>query len=119
MFIRFLTIFMLAFALCQGPVPTQLKDRNDRFVTKDVMASRLSVVGILADGQAGSGSYLGGNIFITCHHVVEGRLDKPVRIYDPTTKAGFYGKVIHFNEKNDIALIKVEGDVKLKPIRVA
>ena len=46
MFIRFLTIFMLAFALCQGPVTAQLKDRNDRFVTKDVMASRLSVVGI-------------------------------------------------------------------------
>jgi len=90
-----------------------------KYASPAVAQAARSVVSVHASGYLGSGTYLGDGLFITCHHVVEGRIDKRIQLHCPTKDETWVGRVIHINPKNDLAIIRVKGEVNLKPIRIA
>ena len=66
----------------------------------------------------GSAAYIGHNLFITNHHVIEGA--RSIEIYIPMTKVHHRCDVILSNSKADVAIIKSRTPVKtIKPVKFA
>ncbi len=85
-------------------------------------AAKDSTVAVRAErGHAaakGSAAYVGNNLFVTNHHVVEG--SRSISVYIPMTKVYHKCDIVMSNPKADVAIIRSRKPVTLiKPVKFA
>lgn len=115
-------LLLLCFAL---PVSQQARDflyivkaATVEYVapTEDVLLASNSVVGIETLSGLGSATYIGGGLFLSAHHVVEGNEDQPLLIQDWHLGLAYRGFVVAYDLDSDLVIIGTNDPV-LTPLQ--
>ena len=87
--------FYLARTLVEEVVPTQQS-----------IQSASAVVGIESMVGLGSATHIGGGVFVSAHHVVQGAEDQPIAIVDHHLQQIYAGFVAAYDPASDVCIIK-------------
>lgn len=118
-------LLLLCFAL---PVSQQARDflyivkaATVEYVapTEDVLLASNSVVGIETLSGLGSATYIGGGLFLSAHHVVEGNEDQPLLIQDWHLGLAYNGFVVAYDLDSDLVIIGTNDPVLTPPAKLA